>query len=49
MCGRFVVIGNKGVIRAAYNSLGHIHDRTPAIIPGDLQDQWLDPTMTERD
>ncbi|BBE24525.1 hypothetical protein MN0502_34080 (plasmid) [Arthrobacter sp. MN05-02] len=30
-------------------TLGHIHDRTPVIIPSDLQDQWLDPTMTERD
>ncbi|WP_104181870.1 SOS response-associated peptidase [Arthrobacter sp. B0490] len=35
--------------RAAHDTLGHIHDRTPVIIPTDLQDQWLDPTMTERD
>ena len=35
--------------RAAHDALGHIHDRTPVIIPKDLQDQWLDPTMTERD
>jgi putative SOS response-associated peptidase YedK len=34
--------------RAAHDALGHIHDRTPVIIPKDLQDQWLDPTMTER-
>ncbi|WP_258059148.1 SOS response-associated peptidase [Arthrobacter sp. B1805] len=34
--------------RAAHDALGHIHDRMPAIIPEDLQDQWLDPTMTER-
>lgn len=35
--------------RAAHDALGHIHDRTPVIIPKDLQDQWLDPTMTKRD
>ncbi|MFJ6003394.1 SOS response-associated peptidase [Arthrobacter sp. NPDC092385] len=35
--------------RAAHDVLGHIHDRTPVIIPTNLQDQWLDPTMTERD
>ncbi|RJT76983.1 SOS response-associated peptidase [Arthrobacter cheniae] len=35
--------------RAAHDALGHIHDRTPVIIPKDLQDQWLDPTMTARD
>jgi putative SOS response-associated peptidase YedK len=35
--------------RAATDALGHIHDRTPVIIPRDLQDQWLDPTMTDRD
>jgi putative SOS response-associated peptidase YedK len=35
--------------RAAHDALGHIHDPTPVTIPGDLQDQWLDPTMTERD
>ena len=35
--------------RAAHDALGHIHDRTPVIIPGNLHDQWLDPTMTERD
>ncbi len=41
--------------RAAHDALGRIHDRTPVIIPKDLQDlqdlqdQWLDPTMTERD
>lgn len=35
--------------RAAHDALGHIHDRTPVIIPKDLQDPWLNPTMTERD
>ncbi|MHA7284617.1 SOS response-associated peptidase family protein [Arthrobacter sp. TMS2-4] len=35
--------------QAAPDALGHIHARTPVIIPGDLQDQRLGPTMTERD
>lgn len=34
--------------RAAQNALGHIHKRMPVIIPTDLQDQWLVPTMTKR-
>lgn len=34
--------------RAAYDALGHIHDRTPAIFPPHLQDQWLDTTLTDR-
>ena len=34
--------------RAAHDALGHSHDRTPVSVPKDLQDQWLDPTMTER-
>jgi hypothetical protein len=33
---------------AAHDALGHIHDRTSVIIPKDLQDRWLDPTMTDR-
>ena len=35
--------------RAAHDALGHIHDRMPVIVPKNLQDQWLDPTMMERD
>lgn len=35
--------------RAATDALGHIHDRTPVILPRNLQDQWLDPTMNDRD
>ncbi|RJT75984.1 hypothetical protein D6T63_17130 [Arthrobacter cheniae] len=34
---------------SAHEALGHIHDRTPVITPGELQDQWLDPTMMKRD
>jgi putative SOS response-associated peptidase YedK len=34
---------------AAHDALGRIHEWMPLIVPRDLQDQWLDPTMTERD
>ncbi|WP_334683980.1 SOS response-associated peptidase [Arthrobacter sp. CAN_A214] len=33
----------------AHDALGEIHERTPVIIPKDLQGQWLDPTMTDKD
>jgi putative SOS response-associated peptidase YedK len=29
--------------------LGHVHDRCPVIIPPDLRDRWLDPSLTEPD
>jgi putative SOS response-associated peptidase YedK len=29
----------------AADALGHIHDRTPLIVPPDLQDDWLDPHL----
>ena len=35
--------------RAAHDALGHIHERMPVIVPVELREQWLDPTMTERD
>ena len=31
----------------AGDALGHIHDRTPLIIPPDLYGDWLDPTLSE--
>jgi putative SOS response-associated peptidase YedK len=31
------------------DSLGHIHDRSPVIVPADLHSAWLDPTMTDPD
>ena len=31
------------------DALGHIHDRSPVIVPPDLQSAWLDPTMTDPD
>lgn len=34
--------------RPAADALGHIHDRTPVIVPADLQDEWLDPELTEK-
>jgi putative SOS response-associated peptidase YedK len=31
----------------ATDELGYIHDRSPVVVPPDLRDAWLDPTMTE--
>lgn len=31
----------------ATDELGHIHDRSPVVVPPDLRDAWLDPTMTD--
>lgn len=31
----------------AGDALGHIHDRTPVIVPPDMRDDWLDPTLTD--
>jgi putative SOS response-associated peptidase YedK len=30
-----------------HDSLGHVHDRSPLVMPADLRDAWLDPTMTD--
>ncbi|NKX52440.1 SOS response-associated peptidase, partial [Arthrobacter deserti] len=32
----------------AADALGHIHDRTPLIVPPDLQDDWLDPHLRDK-
>lgn len=32
----------------ATDALGHIHDRTPLIVPSGLYDDWLDPETTGR-
>jgi putative SOS response-associated peptidase YedK len=38
------------VTTAAPDSLGHIHDRTPLLLPeGDLRHRWLDPELTAPD
>jgi putative SOS response-associated peptidase YedK len=29
------------------DSLGHVHDRSPVVVPGELRSAWLDPTMTD--
>jgi putative SOS response-associated peptidase YedK len=29
------------------DALGHIHDRSPVIVPPDLQSAWLDPKLTD--
>ncbi|MDO2934175.1 SOS response-associated peptidase [Paeniglutamicibacter sulfureus] len=34
--------------RPAADALGHIHDRTPVIVPADLQADWLDPGLIDK-
>jgi len=31
----------------ASDVLGHIHDRSPVVIPPAMQDAWLDPNLTD--
>ncbi|WP_027495636.1 SOS response-associated peptidase [Rhodococcus sp. JG-3] len=31
----------------ASDALGHIHDRSPVVLPPDLRASWLDPTLTD--
>lgn len=31
----------------ASDTLGHVHDRSPVIVPPDVLDDWLDPTVTD--
>ena len=33
----------------AHDSLGHVHDRAPVIIPPSMYAQWLDPATTDRE
>jgi putative SOS response-associated peptidase YedK len=33
----------------AHDSLGHVHDRAPVIIPPGLYAQWLDPETTDKE
>jgi hypothetical protein len=33
----------------ASDALGHVHDRSPVIVPADLLDAWLDPALTDPD
>lgn len=36
------------ITTAATDALGHIHDRSPLIIPPDLWGDWLDPGLSDR-
>jgi putative SOS response-associated peptidase YedK len=33
----------------ATDALGHIHDRSPVVLPAALYDRWLDPLLTDKD
>lgn len=35
--------------RPAADAIGHIHDRTPVIVPQDSWKEWLDPGLTAKD
>jgi putative SOS response-associated peptidase YedK len=35
--------------RPAPDALGHIHDRSPVVVPDGLLDAWLDPALTDPD
>ena len=34
---------------SASDALGHIHDRTPVVVPPDMRDDWLDTSLTDLD
>jgi len=36
------------ITRPAADSLGHIHDRMPVVVPADLTDDWLSPQITSQ-
>ncbi|WP_269092629.1 SOS response-associated peptidase [Arthrobacter hankyongi] len=36
------------ITTSATDALGHIHDRTPLIVPPDLQADWLDPHLADK-
>ncbi|MDX6207592.1 MAG: hypothetical protein QOF39_3649 [Frankiales bacterium] len=37
------------VTTTAPDALGHLHDRSPVVVPDDLVDAWLDPELTDPD
>lgn len=37
------------ITRPASDALGHIHDRTPVIVPVELHSDWLDGELTDKD
>ncbi|NAZ87797.1 SOS response-associated peptidase [Kineococcus indalonis] len=37
------------ITTSASDALGHIHDRTPLVVPPDVREDWLDPELTDLD
>ncbi len=37
------------ITTTATDAHGHIHDRSPVILPPKFQDHWLDPALTDKD
>jgi len=37
------------ITKPAMDSLGHIHDRMPVLVPRAMADPWLDPDLTDSD
>ncbi len=37
------------ITRPAPDALGHIHDRSPLLVPASLRSDWLDPSVTDPD
>ncbi|GAB3233675.1 SOS response-associated peptidase [Kineococcus gypseus] len=35
------------ITTSASDALGHIHDRTPLVVPPGMRDDWLDPELTD--
>jgi putative SOS response-associated peptidase YedK len=35
------------VTTSTRDELGHVHDRSPVVVPNDLRDAWLDPGLTD--
>jgi putative SOS response-associated peptidase YedK len=37
------------ITTTAHDVLGHVHDRSPIVVPHELRDAWLDPSLTDLD
>src|SRR5581483_3589614 len=37
------------VTTTTHDALGHVHDRSPVVVPNDMRDAWLDPSLTDLD
>lgn len=44
-----IVAREQGQITPATDATGHIHDRSPVILPASFWEHWLDPSITDRD